>query len=324
MSSAAYGLLLTRMAWGPVMHRVTNAQPEPRAGVLGQQIRKQVERGAPLVVAVRGALHDGRVGAERGVVDEDAVPDLSEVYPQLDTVGERLQARRGVLAVEPEVQREVIAGSRGDHQEGKSVLRGDARHQGLSAVSASDAEKICAVAHRLLGQSGDVDHLPLQQRHLGAEFAGPVGEVELLDLAASRARVHDQERLGRRRGLVLCGRRERRSPSQRAAAGPERGPPQQRGHDDHPHEIPARVHHHHDQGRGDRQNGGQPAQHASMGEEPPDRDEGDHDTREADEDQGDAATETGSHQRKDHRGGRHEEGEARHPALPQRGDRLLL
>ena len=44
-----------------------------------QQVGEHLKRGAGLVVAVGGALHDLGVGSERGVVDERAAADHAEV-----------------------------------------------------------------------------------------------------------------------------------------------------------------------------------------------------------------------------------------------------
>src|SRR3712207_9554005 len=82
--------------------------------------------GAALVVAVGGALHDGGVRAEGGVVHERPPVDLTEVDAGLHAVAQRLQAAGGVLAVQAEVEGEVVAGARADDQEGRSVQIGRA------------------------------------------------------------------------------------------------------------------------------------------------------------------------------------------------------
>jgi len=63
------------------------------AAVAGEQVGQRLQGGAPLVVpAGRAADHLG-VGAERGVVDERAVGDDTQVDLQFLAVGERAQAR---------------------------------------------------------------------------------------------------------------------------------------------------------------------------------------------------------------------------------------
>ena len=71
-----YGL---RCLDGRLTVRALRADGEARAAVMGQQVREELKGGTCLVVAVRGALDDGRVGAEGGVVHEDAVPDAAQV-----------------------------------------------------------------------------------------------------------------------------------------------------------------------------------------------------------------------------------------------------
>ena len=70
---------------------------------------------------------------------------------QFLAVGEGFQAGRGIVAVQPEVQREVVAGPGADHQEGQVVLGCDSRDQCLGSVAAGDAEEVGAISGGLPG-----------------------------------------------------------------------------------------------------------------------------------------------------------------------------
>ena len=76
-------------------------------------------------------MDDGGVHAERGVVDEDAVAEQGQVDAALDGVAVRLQCGRDVVAVEPEVEGEVVAGARGYAHKGDVVAARDVGDQCL-------------------------------------------------------------------------------------------------------------------------------------------------------------------------------------------------
>ena len=166
------------------------------AAVPGDQVGKHVQRRAGLVVPVRRALHDLRVRAEGGVVDERATADHSQVDPQLQPVGQAVEAFGRVVAIEPEVQREVVAGARADDQERQVVLGRDAGDERLGAVPAGNAQQVGAAGHRVPGEGGDVDDArAIQERHLGTHGLGLLLEPELRHLPPARPRVHHQERM---------------------------------------------------------------------------------------------------------------------------------
>src|SRR5690606_17625390 len=87
---------------------VTGPGHQPGPLLAGEQVGQQLQAGADLVVAVGGALHDRRVRAERGVVDEGPVPGEAQVHPEFHAVRQRVQAGGRVVTVESEVQREVV------------------------------------------------------------------------------------------------------------------------------------------------------------------------------------------------------------------------
>ena len=80
--------------------------------------------------------------AERGVVDEDAAVDLGEVDRRSPPVDEGVEGADDVVAVDPEIEREVVAGTGRDAREGQVVLGCDRGDERLRAVAARGRERI--------------------------------------------------------------------------------------------------------------------------------------------------------------------------------------
>ena len=98
-----HGLRARRRRAPPCDPQARAARPASRSGSMSQ-------RRAALVVAVGRALHDLGVGAEGRVVDEGAAVDRRRGRSCSSTPSvQRVEAAGRVLAVEPEVQREVVA-----------------------------------------------------------------------------------------------------------------------------------------------------------------------------------------------------------------------
>src|SRR4029453_7708482 len=72
-----------------------------------------VEHGADFCFAVAGALDSVGVEAERDIVDEHPTVDLGEIHPALTAINERVECADDVVAVDTEIEREVIAGTGG-------------------------------------------------------------------------------------------------------------------------------------------------------------------------------------------------------------------
>ena len=121
-----------------------------------EQVGQHLQGSAPLVVPVRGAAYHLGVGTERGVVDERAPADDAQVDAQFFPIGKGIEAGGGILAVQAQVQGEVIAGPGADHQEGQAMLGRDAGHQRLGSVAPGHPEQVGAIGHRLAGQGGHV------------------------------------------------------------------------------------------------------------------------------------------------------------------------
>ena len=84
------------------------AQVEPLA--LGaKHVGQRVEDRLQLRLAIALALDSLRVEAERDVVDENASVDLCEVDPALAAVDERVERADDVVAIDAEVEGEVVS-----------------------------------------------------------------------------------------------------------------------------------------------------------------------------------------------------------------------
>ena len=128
-----------------------------RLGVRAEQVGQHVEHGLHLGVAVLGRLHDLRVEPHRGVVHERRVPlTVGQVDPPLDAVGVGVERTDDVVAVQPQVQREVVPGAGGDHDMRDVMLARDRGHQRLGAVAAGHADHVGAARDGVLGQREQV------------------------------------------------------------------------------------------------------------------------------------------------------------------------
>ncbi len=171
-----------------------DSRPQCRPTLLTEQIRQHLQYRRRLVGAVLRAPHHLRVDTEGRVVDERATVDPAEIDAQFDTVAESAQARSGIVPVQPEIEGEMVPGSGADHHERKSMFRCDRRDQGLGSVATRHAEQVGPALDCLLRQFGDVELLrSAQQHHFRPEFFGLALQVETDDLAAARARIHDEE-----------------------------------------------------------------------------------------------------------------------------------
>ena len=163
--------------------RAGPAQIQPLA--LGpEDLGKGVEDRPQLRLAVALALDRLGVEAERDVVDEHPAVDLGEIDPPLATADEGVERADDIVAVDPEVEGEVVAGPGRNTGIGQAVLGGDHRDDGLRAVAAGHRQRVGSVgdraAHELLevGAECQLDRLDAASPRL-------VGQVELLGLAAA-------------------------------------------------------------------------------------------------------------------------------------------
>ena len=146
-------------------------------GVGAEEVGQELGRGLPLRIAVLLRLDDLGVHAQRDVVDEDPVTDGGEVDATLDGIGEGVQRPDHVVAVEAEVEGEVVAGAGRDADERHVGLHGDRRHEGLGPVASRHADHIGPSVDGVLGQLEQVV-AGTQHDRLDAAAPGLVLEVE--------------------------------------------------------------------------------------------------------------------------------------------------
>ena len=142
---------------------------------------------APVVLA---AVHELRVDAERDVVQEEPVVRAADVDAALVAVDERFERADRVVAVEPEVAREVVARPERDARERQVALDrhvGDRRER---AVAAGHRER----ARRRRRGRARRGRLRRRGRASSIPVARGRGE-QLVGAAVARARVDDQEGL---------------------------------------------------------------------------------------------------------------------------------
>ena len=236
---------------------------------IGQHLRPRVQLG----IAVGVRLNDLRVGAQRGVVHEHVVVDPGEVDASLHSVGVGVQRAENVVAVEAEVEREVVARARRDADMGDVVQRGHCCHERLRPVAPGHADDLRAIRDSALGELSQV--VPgLQDDRPDASPPGLVGELEALGLPAARLQVHDQH--GRAGGAYghdfgggPAGSRLPR-PAKRVARGDSKEREQHQRAEQHEHALPVRRQHRDQPCRGkDRRPGGGNALGAASGEGEP-------------------------------------------------------
>ncbi len=118
-------------------------------------------------------VHEPRVDPERDVVEEEAVVCAPDVDAPLDAVVERSEGGDRVVAVEPEVAREVIPRPERDADERDVLLDRDLGDGGERPVAAGHPEHVGAGGSRELGQVVPV----LEEAHLDAAALRRVAEL---------------------------------------------------------------------------------------------------------------------------------------------------
>ena len=143
-------------------------------------------------------LHRLGVEPERDVVDEHPPVDLAEVDPPLTAVDERVEGTDDVVAVDAEIEREVVAGPGRDAGVRQPELGGDRGDDRLRAVPAGHGQPVRAARDGGADQRLEVV-TALELDRLDATLAGLLGQREALRFAAAGLRVVEEHRLPRRR-----------------------------------------------------------------------------------------------------------------------------
>ena len=102
-----------------------------RLGIRSDQLRHHVDHRAHLVFPVRRRLHDRAVHPHGHVVHEGAAVDAAEIDAPLLPVAERVERADDVVAVDAEVEGEVVPGAGGNTHVREIVLGRDRSDRGL-------------------------------------------------------------------------------------------------------------------------------------------------------------------------------------------------
>ena len=137
-------------------------------------------------------VHEPRVEAERDVVQEEPVADAADVDPSLLAVEGREDSDR-IVAVEPDVPGEVIAGPERDADERNVLLDRHLGHRSQRAVSACHSEGLGACVPRDLRKVFPL----LEEMDLDGKPTRSVNQLVRARRARSRALVDDEESLHR-------------------------------------------------------------------------------------------------------------------------------
>ena len=168
------------------------------SAIRAEHVRHGVEQRVQLRVAIALSLHRLGIESERDVVDEHAPVDLGQVHDALAAVDERVEGANDVLAVNAEIEREVVARTRRHARVGQVELGGDRRDDGLGAVAAGHREPVGSAGDRLANEPleiprrAELDRLDPARARLGRDR-------EALGLATAGLRVKEQHRPARRR-----------------------------------------------------------------------------------------------------------------------------
>ena len=187
-----------------------------RRGTRPEHVRGRLQQRARLGVAVGRLPNRVAVDPERDVVEEEPAVHLRHVDPALDAVGERVERADQIVAIEAEVEREVVAGAGGNADERKPVRECGCCDDGERPVAAGDAERVRAARHGVIDQRCEVV-VRAQDDHVDAALARPLGEAGARRLAAAGPRVDEEHGPPRRINGVPAGTHhsERRSRSER-------------------------------------------------------------------------------------------------------------
>ena len=101
---------------------------------------------------------------------------------------------RGSRRSRPEIEGEVVPRPCGDADEGKTVLDRDGGDQGLRAVTARHAQAVGTPGDGVSGELGQVEPV-VEHDGLDPEGRGQLHQTELLDLAATRPWIAQQDRV---------------------------------------------------------------------------------------------------------------------------------
>jgi hypothetical protein len=131
---------------------VIGEQQGRRPRTRAQYLLRGFQKGAHLGIAVGRPLDRIAVDAERDIVEEQPAVYLCHVDPALDPVAESVERAAHVMAVYPNVEREVVARPGGNAHERELVRGGRGGHDYQRPITPSHSEDICALGRRGLSE----------------------------------------------------------------------------------------------------------------------------------------------------------------------------
>ena len=137
-----------------MLHTVGSGEPKVERLRSGpEHLREGRERRVHLGVPVRRRAHDRRIQAERHVVHEHAAVDVGEGHRPFHGRPVGVERPDHVVAVQPQIQRQVVPRPGGDHDHRETQFGGDGADHRLGAVTSCHAEDVGStrrhVAHAL-------------------------------------------------------------------------------------------------------------------------------------------------------------------------------
>ncbi len=172
-----------------------------------RDLRDRVEQGAQLRVAIAAALNRLRVQTERDIVHEHAPVDLGQIDALLPAADEGVERADDIVAIDAEIEREVVACARRNARIRQAGLGCCRCHDRLRPVPAGHRKPVGPALERGVYERLE-RRVERQLDRLDAAPARLVGEVKALRLPATRARIEEHHRMRRRLlgGLVHADR----------------------------------------------------------------------------------------------------------------------
>jgi hypothetical protein len=162
--------------------RHADAVPVPDDRLERAEPRERV----PAPAVVLAPVDEVRVDPERDVVEEEPAAHAADVDAPHDAVDERVESACRVVAVEPEVAREVVPRPERHADERQPALDRDVCNDRERPVAARHAERLRVRAAR------DLLEVVLVAEDVCGDAARPRRRQQLLDAAVAGGRVNDQ------------------------------------------------------------------------------------------------------------------------------------
>ena len=167
------------------------SQPQPpRFGA--DDVGNGVEDGPQLRLPVALALDGLGVKADRDVVDKHPAVDFGEIDPPDATTGERIESTDNIVAVNSQVEREMVARPGRNASVREAMLGSEHGHHRLGAIPTGHRQRIGSLVDRFTHQLLEVDSA-LQFDRLDSTRPSLVGQVKSLGLPPARLRVVEED-----------------------------------------------------------------------------------------------------------------------------------